>query len=164
MNCPQCGRPLAATRDDHVYTESGLGTVILQDVTLLACATCNERLVVIPRLDGLHRAVAAALAGKRAPLMPREVAYLRKYLGWSTTEFARFLVETPETVTRWEDAGAAPQPLPPAAERLLRLMVSTTTGEGPLPLPLLLELGVGDRESLWLRMELTEQGWRRQPD
>ena len=54
----------------------------------------------------------------------------------------------------------AAEQMPEAAERLLRLMVSTTAPGGPLPLPLLLEIGVGARESLWLRMELSNGAWR----
>jgi DNA-binding transcriptional regulator YiaG len=149
---------MSATSDDHLYAECGLPSVVLADVMLHACATCGERLVAVPRVEGLHRTIARALVGKRARLTHREVRFLRKYLGWSAAEFARYLAAPPETAARFEDP-AAPLPMGEAAERLLRLMVSTTTGT-PLPLSDLLDLGVERHETSWLRLELAGSSWR----
>jgi DNA-binding transcriptional regulator YiaG len=163
MNCPQCARPMGSTSDDHLYAECGLVTVMLGDVVVHDCSVCGEKLVALPHVEGLHRAIAMGVVQKRARLTPREVRFLRKYLGWSAPEFARYFGESAETVAAWEDV-AAPRPMGEVAERLLRLMVSTTSAGDRLRLADLLELGVEEREPTWLRMELGDAGWRRQPD
>jgi hypothetical protein len=154
---------MVASSDDHLYAECGLPSVVLADVTLHECGVCGERLVAVPRVEELHRAIARGLVGKRARLTHREVRFLRKYLGWSAAEFARYLAVAPEEAARFEDPGA-PLAMGEASERLLRLMVSTTVPGAPLALADLLDLGVADRETSWMRLELTASGWRRQPE
>jgi DNA-binding transcriptional regulator YiaG len=154
---------MASRSDDHLYAECGLPTVILNDVLMHECAVCGEHLVAVPRVDDLHRAIARGVVGKRARLTAGEVRFLRQYLGWSTAEFARFVAEPQETVAGWEDTHAA-RPMGEVAERLLRLMVSTTFADGAMRLADLLELGVEERAPAWLRMELAGATWTRQPD
>ena len=51
-----------------------------------------------------------------------EIRFLRKYLGWSTADFASRMGTARETVSRWE-SGAVP--MGSQADRLLRLLVAT---------------------------------------
>ena len=108
-------------RENHLYAESGLPNVTLLDVEVRQCPRCGERAVAIPRIDELHRVLALAVIHKSARLAPQEVRFLRKYLGWSGSDFARHMGVAPETVSRWENGK---EPMGPVADRLLRLMVA----------------------------------------
>jgi len=107
-------------RENYHYTASGLPHVTLQQVEVSRCPCCGETEVSIPRIEALHRAIAAALARKPARLAPEEIRYLRKYLGWSGVDFAARMGVTPATVSRWEHGTG---PMGNTADRLLRLLV-----------------------------------------
>jgi len=123
MKCVHCGSVTKSTRGAHRYTESGLSNVTLLNVELRNCSACGEREVVIPRIEELHRLIARTLATSTSRLSPEQIRYLRKWLGWSSADFALMMGVRPETVSRWEGKGAGYQ-MPPTAERLLRLMVA----------------------------------------
>jgi len=59
-----------------------------------------------------------AVAEKVERLVPEEIRFLRKHLGWSGVDFAAHSGVKPETVSRWEN-GAKRMRLP--LERFLRL-------------------------------------------
>jgi putative zinc finger/helix-turn-helix YgiT family protein len=124
MTCVQCGAPLKSTRGAHRYTESGLSNVTLTNVELRLCASCGEREVVIPRIEELHRVLARAIATESKDLLPEHVRFLRKWLGFSSTDFALVMGVRPETVARWEKKDTT-APISPTAARLLRLMVAS---------------------------------------
>jgi len=110
-------------RQNHRYTESGLANVTLVGIEVSECPSCGERLVSIPRMAQLHRAIALELIKKPAKLAPAEIRFLRKHLGLAAKDFAARIGVEPETVSRWE-RDARPQPISPPAERALRLMVA----------------------------------------
>jgi len=123
MKCVHCSGVIKSTRGAHRYTESGLSNVTLLNVELRHCSECGEREVVIPRIEELHRIIARTVATGQSRLNPEQIRFLRKWLGWSSVDFALMMGVRPETVSRWEHKGTGYQ-MPATAERLLRLMVA----------------------------------------
>jgi len=122
MKCVECGSRMRVHRE-LVPFEKPIG---LPGVRLLTqvrrCPHCGAHEVVIPDLDGLHRAIARAIINKSPRLAPEEIRFLRKILGWSGADFAAYMGASVETVSRWENGA---MPMGPQADRLLRLMVLT---------------------------------------
>jgi putative transcriptional regulator len=118
MKCSQCGHSMKTARENYLYRESGLPNVTLVGIEVSRCPHCGEHEAVIPKIEQLHRVIAAATARKVPRLTPEEVRFLRKYLGWSGGDFAEHMGVTPETVSRWENGSAI---MSASAERLLRL-------------------------------------------
>lgn len=124
MKCVECGATVKSTRGAHRYVESGLSNVTLLDVEIRTCPACGEREVAIPRIEGLHRMIAQAIATEAKTLEPEHVKFLRKWLGFSTADFALVMGVRVETVLRWEKPSG--YPIPPTAASFLRLMVRNT--------------------------------------
>jgi putative zinc finger/helix-turn-helix YgiT family protein len=122
MTCQDCGEMLKVTRAPYRNAESGLPGVVLLGVDVRRCQKCGAEEVAIPRIEELHRLMAQAVIRRPHRLVPAEIKYLRKWLGWSGVDFARHMGTTPETVSRWEQGRV---PMSPQADRLLRLMVAT---------------------------------------
>lgn len=118
--CPMCGEGTLTSRQETRRYGRGID-VTLMNVTVRHCPACGEELVVIPAMEALHRAIAHALAKSPVRLSAGEVRFLRTYLGYSSTDFARAMGVTPETVSRWESK-RDPQQMAPTADRLLRFM------------------------------------------
>jgi len=123
MKCVNCGNAMKSAIGTHRYKESGLSYVTLQNVQIRTCPACGEREVVIPKMDKLHRMIARNLIISNSQFSPDEVRFLRKWLGFSSTDFALMMGVVPETVSRWENKDGA-YPLSPTADRLLRLLVA----------------------------------------
>lgn len=139
MKCMRCGAAMRTKRGEYHYVDCGLADVVLGDMEISACLACDARSVAIPNVEGLHRAIAEDLAEKPEQLIPQEIRFLRKWLGFSGVDFAALVGKTPETVSRWESA-AHPMAMDPAAERLLRLMVLTREPVKEYPLERLGEM------------------------
>lgn len=118
MRCVECGSEMTTSIGDHAYREGGMDHVVLRDVTQHACAHCGERRVEIAAIGQLHRAIAVALAQKRARLVPSEVRFLRDYLGLTSQEFASRMGVAALQASRWTIS----DPMGPTAERLLRVL------------------------------------------
>jgi putative transcriptional regulator len=108
----------------HEYAECGLSGVVLVGVNVNDCPKCGKHAVSIPNIEGLHRTLARAVAEKSDRLVPQEIRFLRKQLGYSGVDFAGVMGKSPETVSRWEKT-TEPLKMDSSAERLLRLMVMT---------------------------------------
>jgi putative zinc finger/helix-turn-helix YgiT family protein len=121
MKCLTCGKPMQSHKENYHYKESGLPNVVLVNVEVRTCANCGAREVVVPRLDELHRTIARTLVTKDAKLGAAQIRFLRKYLGWSSADFATYMAVQPETISRWE---AGTQEMGAVSERLLRLLVA----------------------------------------
>lgn len=120
--CRTCGKAeLSGRPETYLYTESGLPNVVLVGVEVRRCPSCGHHELVLPRVTELHRTIAHAVIHKRARLSGPEVRFLRKYLGWSGADFARHVGVDPSTVSNWENDK---DPIGPASDRLLRLMVA----------------------------------------
>lgn len=115
-----CGAPVKVRSNQTVaYDFGGLANVSLRGIDVRVCANGHSE-YVIPAIDELHQVIATALSRKSARLDPAEIRFLRKYLGWSQSNFATRMGVTPESVSRWESGAVM---MAPTAERLLRLMV-----------------------------------------
>src|SRR6185312_5341640 len=79
-----------------------------------------EEATEVPRIAELHRVVALAVLRKPSRLTGDEVRFLRKFIGWSGSDFARRIGVDPSTVSHWENGK---QPIGPASDRLLRMLV-----------------------------------------
>ena len=156
MKCLQCGGGMKSSRENYKYTASGLPRVTMLNVEVTRCPKCGEAEVSIPHLEQLHRLIANLLIQKKAPLTGAEVAFLRKFLGWSGVDFASHMGVAPETVSRWErdrDQMAA------TADRLLRLMVATREPEKTYELELLKGIEFVKPKDMQLGLKVTSKDW-----
>jgi putative zinc finger/helix-turn-helix YgiT family protein len=120
MKCIECGTTMKTTRENVKYDAVGLPGITLRNIEVRRCK-CGETEYVIPDIEGLHRAIAAAVIEQSVPLAGPEIRFLRKHLGWSGVDFAEHMGATPETVSRWEHGRLA---MSAQADRLLRTMVA----------------------------------------
>ncbi len=126
-SCQACGnnRLQKRKRAERPYKLMGVSNIVLHDITVVTCPRCRRSEPVVPDVDGLTRAVAMAIVGKRQRLLSSEIRFLRKQLGLSGIGLAQHLGATPESVSRWEHGRT---PMGTTAERLLRLMVVVAAG------------------------------------
>lgn len=117
--CLQCGTAMKVRREN--YTDDLFGVpVMLVGINVYRCPNCHDYEVEIPNLSGLHAAIAGHLVRKRERLSGQEIRFLRKYLNFSSAEFAETIGVAPETISRWEKDKDR---IGPAADRLLRMFV-----------------------------------------
>lgn len=102
MNCPECRNEMKESRETIRYKESGLNNIALQNIKVRTCEKCGNKLVSIPKIEELHRAIAVAFIKQKKRLSRDEIIFLRKYLGWSKADFAKKLRVKPAQVSRWE--------------------------------------------------------------
>ena len=155
MKCIECGGRMKTTRENFRHEALGL-PVTLVGVEVSRCVGCGLSEVAIPALEGLHRAIAAALVAKTARLAAAEVRFLRKQLGWSGAELAEHLGVTRETVSRWEQGSA---PIGATADRLLRATVALATGLS-LTTDTLRRIARGEPAPLTPRLSHGPEGWQ----
>jgi putative zinc finger/helix-turn-helix YgiT family protein len=115
--------------ENHKYDTCGLPGVVLTGVTVARCPRCNEHVVEIPDVSGLHELLAMTVASKSASLTGTEVRFLRKWLGWTGTRFAAWMGADPSTVSRWE---SGKQRMSKQAESLIRLYALKTVSDALL--------------------------------
>lgn len=159
MKCPQCRHEMVRSTENHRYVESGLANVVLVGVEVRRCKNCGETVVSIPRVEDLHCTIAMTLIRDRGRLVPAEIRFLRKWLGWSGVDFANHMGVTPETVSRWESA-ENPKPMGGTAERLLRLAVAHGQPIDQYPIDMLTKISddQADKSPL-LAMKPQSSGW-----
>lgn len=155
MKCEACGKPMISSEENYNYAASGLPYVTLKGVEVRRCANCGEHEVVIPKIEQLHQAIAIAVVSKKSRLMPAEVKFLRKHLGWSGADFARHMGVAAETVSRWENGR---EPMGAVADRLVRLMVVTQAPKRDYGLDALAELA-DDASPTRLKLTADRNGW-----
>jgi putative zinc finger/helix-turn-helix YgiT family protein len=120
MKCSECGHELEVRRENRRYDESGLSNVILVNIEVRRCPSCGKEVVAIPAVARLHASLAKAVVEKPETLSSAEFKFLRKFLGWSGADTARYLGVTAETVSRWENGAE----ISAIADRLIRLCVA----------------------------------------
>ncbi|MBN2358061.1 MAG: hypothetical protein JXR83_01320 [Deltaproteobacteria bacterium] len=155
MKCVMCGTKLRAIKGAPTYDLGLDRPIVLVGADAAQCPNCGEKYVGVPQVEELHRLVAQSVANKKARLTPREIRYLRTWLGYSGAEFAREVGVTKETVCRWERVDA-PAPMGRAAELLLRLMVATRSPRHSYPLK---EWGADEVEPATCRVKLADGKW-----
>jgi len=158
--CRVCGTPTEVRRENYKYDASGLDNITLENIEVRHCPKCGERQALIPTLGELHKSIALALAEKRQHLLPKEIRFLRKYLGLSGSDFAAKIGVDPATVSRYEST-SDPQPMGKQTERLLRLMV---IWERPIQSYPLEEFGTEEPKSVRMTLAPRKGGWDRQVD
>ena len=120
MTCMDCGAAVKVRHNQTVaYDFGGLPDVSLKGIDVRVCANGHQEYVILG-IEGLHKAIAFALARKDSRLIPTEIKFMRKYLGFSQVDLAQRMGVTPESVSRWESGSIM---MAPTAERLLRLAV-----------------------------------------
>lgn len=123
LKCFSCGAAsLKSSRQTVKYEQCGLSTVSLSKIEVRTCSHCGERELVLPKIEELHRVIAESVARKDQRLTAEEFRFLRKYLGFSGADFARYIDVQPETLSRWENGK---QPINLATEWLIRHMALT---------------------------------------
>jgi YgiT-type zinc finger domain-containing protein len=125
--CSVCGTPTYETRQT-VRFETPTATATVRDVPVHHCPRCGDHEITLSRAPHLRDEIAVALARKEDKLLPREVRFLREYLGLSVGELADTVGTTELAAALWEDQWSS-EPMGTQAERLLRVLVLT----GKLP-------------------------------
>jgi DNA-binding transcriptional regulator YiaG len=101
------------------YKASGLDNVILEGVDVVQ-DDAGQRVVSIPNIEGLHRAIAQAVVEKPTALDGREWRFLRTEMGLTQAQLAEIMKREALTISRWERAET---PIDPTADTLFRLLV-----------------------------------------
>jgi putative zinc finger/helix-turn-helix YgiT family protein len=138
MRCLQCGGKMSTKRENYRYAACGLPNVTLVGVKVRRCAACGEHEVAIPRIDELHRVLAATVVRRTSRLSSHEVRFLRKYLGYSGVDFAKVVGVSAETVSRWENGK---ETMRPSAEKLVRMLVVHQQPIRQYPVEILARIG-----------------------
>jgi putative zinc finger/helix-turn-helix YgiT family protein len=155
--CRVCGSLTEVRRENYKYDASGLDNITLESIEVRHCPKCGERQALIPALGELHKSIAFALAEKRERLLPKEIRFLRKYLGLSGADLAAKIGVDRATVSRYESP-SDPQPMGKQTERLLRLMVIWEKQVQSYPLE---ELATQEPRSVHLTLVPKKGGWER---
>jgi putative zinc finger/helix-turn-helix YgiT family protein len=129
-------------------------TITLKGTRIFRCKECGVESPVVPAPAALVRAAAEAMAKAPNKLGPQEIRFLRKSLGLSGKDFAAKINVDAGTVSRWE-RGA--EPMGPANERLLRLMVLAGEVVGEYPLE---DMATKEPRKKKLRAAHDKHGWR----
>jgi putative zinc finger/helix-turn-helix YgiT family protein len=158
MTCLECGGKMTSAREAVKYDASGLSRVTLVNVEVRRCRKCGAYEVVIPKIEELHRLIAAVVIQKQEALAPEEIRYLRKYLGWSGVDFAAHMGATPETISRWENGKLA---MSPQADRLLRTMVALREPASDYKIDALKQILPKKAKPLRVGLRSGPSGWRK---
>lgn len=129
-------------------------TITLKGTRIFRCKECGVESPVVPAPAALVRVAADAMARAPNKLGPLEIRFLRKSLGLSGKDFASKINVDAGTVSRWE-RGA--EPMGPANERLLRLMVLAGEVVGEYPLE---DMATKEPRKTKLRAAHDKHGWR----
>ena len=140
MTCIQCGGKLVTKSENYRYTACGLPNVTLVGVDVTRCSKCGDHEVVIPRIEELHRVLAAAVVRQVSRLTKDELKFLRKYLGYSGVDFAKVVGVAAETISRWENGK---EKIGPTTEKLIRMLVVHTQPNRTYPIETLKEITEG---------------------
>jgi putative zinc finger/helix-turn-helix YgiT family protein len=148
---------MTARRENVKYDACGLPYVTLVGVEVTRCAQCGDFEVALPRIEELHHSIAAAVVRKPGRLEGMEIRFLRKWLGFSGTEFAAHMGVSPATVSRWETGS---QRIGGAADRTLRLMVLSREPSANYSLALLREVDADRPAGFRIGLAAGRSGWR----
>lgn len=83
------------------YTDSGLDNVIIEGANFLTDDS-GEECVIIPNINGLHKAIAHGIVHRKSSMNGSELRFLRTEMGMTQSEMAALLHRESLTVSRWE--------------------------------------------------------------
>jgi DNA-binding transcriptional regulator YiaG len=86
----------------YKYTECGLSSVEILNVTVYSCAACGTKVPEMPAIEQLHLIIAIELLTKDSLLSGEEIRFLRKMAGLTQVELAAILKITPTRPSKWE--------------------------------------------------------------
>jgi DNA-binding transcriptional regulator YiaG len=99
------------------YTGCGLENVFLRNGFQVYSGKDGEERILIQDLEGLHKAIAAAIANSPAPLDAKTFRFLRRERDMSQRQIAAILGVEEQTVSGWERAR---HPIPQSADLVLK--------------------------------------------
>jgi len=103
MKCRVCEKAeMLETIENYHYRECGMDNVTIVGITVRKCDHCGNIMPLIPNIEGLHDALADAIIKKEGALIPTEIIFLRKSLGWSGTDFAKNMKCDKAQISKWE--------------------------------------------------------------
>jgi len=114
MKCYVC-KKAQMTQSEQERDLDGVATVVHK---ILTCPKCNEVGVGVQNPAGLAKSVAHSLATLERPLTVTELVWLRKFLGASATDWAKYIGVTKNTLSTWENDH---KPYPKGMRELIRL-------------------------------------------
>jgi putative zinc finger/helix-turn-helix YgiT family protein len=125
-HCSTCETAIVPVAKNYRYSESGINQVVLQGVDVADCPVCGNSDVIIPNMERIHQAIAAALLRSPVRLTGPQLRFLRKHLGKSGEELASYLHTDKTKISKWEQGK---DPIGPSVDRLVRLLVAAIDPE-----------------------------------
>jgi len=130
VKCVKCAagtiRRKATLESPYRFVQSGLENVYLVGITVEKCPHCGSEYPIIPRVEDLHKAIAAELARKKTLLSGDEIRFLRKIAGFPANTFASLLRIDPSTLSRAENER---QTLGHSSDKLARAVAMAAINE-----------------------------------
>ena len=117
--CYECKGAMEGKREDYHYRESGLSSVVLEDILVYHCKNCRASVPEIPAVGVLHMLITWKILQKNSLLSADEIRFVRKAVGYSATELAKVMGVNKVSVSRWESGS---QRIGKESDRLLRLV------------------------------------------
>jgi putative zinc finger/helix-turn-helix YgiT family protein len=108
--------------ENYRYDDCGLPYVVLEAVEVSRCPECGYVEVAIHGVENVHRRIAWVVANKDSRLTAAEIRFLRKFVGFSSADFAEVMGVDNATVSRWENGIRA---MGATADRLVRMLAMT---------------------------------------
>ena len=124
MECFECDNPhdFKGRKIIHKYKESGLDYVTLFGIEEFKCPKCGAVYFQIPKINQLNALVAGMILKKEQVLTGAEIRFLRKQLGYSTTQFGRLISYDPKSLSRIENGH---QKVTMTFDRLVKMAYAT---------------------------------------
>ena len=153
MKCPKCGTTMVEQEEDVRHED--LPGVMLEDVEVQVCPTCDNRVRGYPRVLELLEAVARLIVLKPTRLTATEIRFLLGVLDWSGADLARHFGTKPAVVSRWVNGHSR---MALTADRLLRLAVVQAAGL-EFELDQLIGVAQGEPEPTAGRLRFVDGRW-----
>ncbi|MBC7974245.1 MAG: hypothetical protein H7138_04615 [Myxococcales bacterium] len=155
MKCINCDHAMTTKRENVPYT--ALPGTVLIGVPVSRCSNCGEYEVAIPAIDELNRVLAGTVIRKRSRLRGGEVRFLRSYLGYSGSDFAKLIGSDPATVSRWE---SDKQPIGHHTDLLLRAMIALDRKVDEYPIAAFAEINAKETKRPQYAFRPTAKKWK----
>ena len=126
--CDVAMKSRIATREDpYAFTMVGLPNVQLVGLRAHRCPRCLGDIAEIPRMQELHRVIAAMVVRKSGLLTGAEIRYLRIHAELPAKDFARLLRVSPSTLSRVE---SDKQAFSESLDQMVRLISTVIAQDG----------------------------------